>query len=84
MYAAGTGFSEATFYKWKAKYGSLEVSEVSVSQMLPLTSSAARVSRWRRRSAITVSALSSAAAWLSWAWIAFSMWLTSRTLVDGT
>ena len=27
MFAASTGFSSATFYKWKAKYGGLEVSD---------------------------------------------------------
>ena len=27
MFAASTGISSATFYKWKAKYGGLEVSD---------------------------------------------------------
>jgi len=26
-FAAGTGFSEQTFYRWKAKYGGMELSD---------------------------------------------------------
>ena len=51
--------------------------------MLSSTSSAARVILWRRNSLITVSAFSWAASRLSWAWMALSMWVTSRTLAEG-
>ena len=57
---------------------------MSVSDTLRSTRSAAVFILAVRRSSTIARALRSAASRLSWAWIALSIWLTSRTLVAGT
>src|SRR5436190_14760605 len=57
---------------------------VSVSDTLRSTRSAAVFILAARKSSTIARAFRSAASRLSWAWMALSIWLTSRTLVVGT